>query len=339
LAPPRPPRRQVSTPRSRRPVALLVLGFALIAAAVIGIVSATRGDNGPLFATKDSLAVIDPGNNRVVADVPIGGTPRGVAVGAHDIWTANAGEGTVTKVDPKSLKARTIGLGVAATDLVETAGEVWVATGVDNSVIRIDARSGGVLENIPLSRDLESSAYAIAAGGGAVWVASGNELSSIDPSTHKIVRRWRGGSGINDLAINAGSVWLATSSEQVFRLSTTQLRPNAGAELGQIPASLVIGNGSVWVAAPAPHGPKAAVWQLDERTARVTDTIPFGSPSGFPPTLQLAYGEGSIWVASYDDGRLVRIDPEDGQITAIIKVGGHPSGVAVGAGRVWVTVS
>jgi YVTN family beta-propeller protein len=311
----------------------------LIAAAVIGIVSATRGDNGPLFATKDSLAVIDPGNNRVVADVPIGGTPRGVAVGAHDIWTANAGEGTVTKVDPKSLKARTIGLGVAATDLVETAGEVWVATGVDNSVIRIDARSGGVLENIPLSRDLESSAYAIAAGGGAVWVASGNELSSIDPSTHKIVRRWRGGSGINDLAINAGSVWLATSSEQVFRLSTTQLRPNAGAELGQIPASLVIGNGSVWVAAPAPHGPKAAVWQLDERTARVTDTIPFGSPSGFPPTLQLAYGEGSIWVASYDDGRLVRIDPEDGQITAIIKVGGHPSGVAVGAGRVWVTVS
>ena len=72
---------------------------------------------------------------------------------------------------------------------------------------------------------------------------------------------------------------------------------------------------------------------------RVTDTIPFCSPSGFPPTLQLAYGEGSIWVASYDDGRLVRIDPEEGQITAIIKVGGHPSGVAVGAGRVWVTVS
>lgn len=122
----------------------------------------------------------------------------------------------MTKIDPKSLESSTIGLGVAATDLVEAAGEVWVATGVDNSVIRIDARSGGVLGRIPISRDLESSAYAITAGGGAIWVGSGNELYSIDPSTHKIALRWRGGGGINDLAINAGSIWLATSAEQVF---------------------------------------------------------------------------------------------------------------------------
>jgi hypothetical protein len=35
----------------------------------------------------------------------------------------------------------------------------------------------------------------------------------------------------------------------------------------------------------------------------------------------------------------VRIDPASGNITKVIHVGGHPSGIAAGDGKVWVTVS
>ena len=44
-------------------------------------------------------------------------------------------------------------------------------------------------------------------------------------------------------------------------------------------------------------------------------------------------------MTSYDAGTVTRIDPVTGNVVATIPIGGHPSGIAVGANRVWVTVS
>jgi DNA-binding SARP family transcriptional activator/DNA-binding beta-propeller fold protein YncE len=333
-----------SQPAGRRAngrLALIVLlGALLLAAAIFGIVRATGGEGGPILATKNSLAVIDPHSDRVVKVIPIGATPRGVTVGTHSVWTANAGEGTVSEIDPKKLRVvQTIGLGLAATDLVEASGEVWVATGSDNNIVRIDARSGGILARAKISRDQFASAYAIAAGANAVWVGSGSDIFKIDPSSHELVGRWPYGGGINDVAVGGGSVWLVSSAETVARVSGTTVRPTGEASIGVIPTALAIGGGSIWVAAPAPYGSHAAVWRFDPITARVTQTTTLGKVVGYPPTLEIAFGEGALWVASYDAGTVTRLDPVTGNLVATIRIGGHPSGIAVGAKRIWVTVS
>jgi YVTN family beta-propeller protein len=342
----RPPRTRVrSRPTvkrvNRRFALLALLGLVLLSAAIAGIVRATGGDSGsPILATKNSLAVLDPHSDRVVKVIPIGATPRGVTVGAHSVWTANAGEATVSQIDPKELRVvRTVGLGLAATDLVEARGVVWVATGSDNNLVRIDARSGGVLARAKISQDLSASAYAVAAGADAIWVGSGNDLFKIDSSSHELVGRWHYGAGINDVAVSGSSVWFASSSETVARVSGATLRPTGETTLGVIPTALAIGDGSIWVAATDPFDPHAAVWRLDPVTARVTQTTKLGKVVGYPPTLDIAFGEGALWVASYDAGTVTRLDPATGSIVATIRIGGHPSGIAVGANRVWVTVS
>lgn len=344
LTPTAPSPRVRSRPRvgrtNRRLALLALLGALLLAAAVLGIVRATGGDAGPILATKNSLAVVDPHSNRVVDVIPIGATPRGVTVGAHFVWTANAGEGTVSEIDPKKLRVvQTIGLGLAATDLAETSGEVWVATGSDNTLVRIDARSGGVLGKAKISSDLAASAYTIAADSDGVWVGSGGDFIKIDPVSHDVVSRWPYGGGINDIAVNGNAVWFASSAETTVRMSARTVRPTGYATLGVIPTGLAIGGGSVWVAASAPSGSHAAVWRLDPVTARVTQTTTLGEVVGVPPTLEIAFGEGALWVASYDAGTVTRLDPVTGNIVATIQIGRHPSGIAVGAGRVWVTVS
>jgi DNA-binding SARP family transcriptional activator len=342
LASPQTPPSQPSTPARRRRRRVFALAAALlIAGAAVAIVYATAGGTDtPIVATKNSLAVIDPGKNRVVDVVPIGATPRGIAVGKSHVWTANAGEGTVTEVDPVGPSVvQTIGIGTAATDLVEAAGQLWVVTGSDNTLVRVDARSGGVLGSTKISPDPTASAYAIAASPGAVWVASGDTVYKINPVTEQpVARRRHVGAGINDIAVHAGSVWLATSVEVIFRLATSDLRYRGETNLGEISVSLAIARGSVWAAGSSPHGPTAALWRLDEQTARVTQTVQLGA-SGFPPSAQVAYGEGSIWVATWDDGNVVRVNPENGAILSRIHVGGHPWGIAVGHGKVWVTVS
>jgi DNA-binding SARP family transcriptional activator/streptogramin lyase len=341
LNPPARPRRRRPETRRRFGLIGVVAGLALVGAVIGGAVYASRGTDSPPVVTPNSLAVVDPAKNRLVDVVPLGNTPGGVAVGRDAVWAANAGDGTVTRIDLQTLKeVQTLGIGEAATDLIEVAGSVWVATGNDNSLVRIDARSGGKIERLALSRDRASAAYSLTAGGKVIWVSSGNNLIEIDAHTGAIVSRWHGPAGINDMAVIAGSLWLVNSAEQVVRLSARKPDRASVTTLGVIGTSIAVGYGSVWVAAEAPYGPQMALWRLEPTTNRLMQTIPFGtSRPGYPPTLAVALGGGSVWVATFDDGNLVRVNPYTGTVLKTIHLGGHPSGVAFGANRVWVTVS
>ena len=85
------------------------------------------------------------------------------------------------------------------------------------------------------------------------------------------------------------------------------------------------------------------------QTLHVTQTIPLAKsrppltiPLGKSPPpgeyFGLATGDGAVWVTDNDQGTLLRIDPATGVIVSTIRVGGHPRGIAVGAGRIWVSL-
>jgi YVTN family beta-propeller protein len=338
-------RRAARPPSARPPRRLALLGLAgavLLTGAAFGVVHAFDGSTSPIVVTPNSVAVIDPGGNRVVKVLPVGNTPRGVAVGRDYVWVANSADGTVSQIDIEKLQlVKTIGIGAQATDLVEAHGRVWVTTGIDNGVVPIEARSGGVHETIRLSKDPTASAFAVTAGAGVLWVASGEQLLKLDPSTETAAPNPQTSTcchGIHDLAFGEGAVWLADTSQYVMRISPRG-DITGGRELGVIPTALAIGYGAVWVALPDPTRPAAALWELDPATVRVTHTITFGKGTSVLLSLDVAIGAGSVWVTNYDDGTLVRIDPKTLTVVKTIHLGSHPSGVTFGADRVWVTVS
>jgi YVTN family beta-propeller protein len=80
---------------------------------------------------------------------------------------------------------------------------------------------------------------------------------------------------------------------------------------------------------PAPN----TVVRLDPETGTVTGGVGVGTtPTG------LAFGEGSLWVANFDDKTVQAIDAD--ALTASPAKGGvlsNPTGIAVGGGAVWVT--
>jgi peptide/nickel transport system substrate-binding protein len=53
----------------------------------------------------------------------------------------------------------------------------------------------------------------------------------------------------------------------------------------------------------------------------------------------VALGAGSVWVANSGDGTVTRIDPSTDKPLATITVGGSPQAIAVAGGRAWVTVA
>jgi len=63
-----------------------------------GVVVALTDGSGSVTVLADSVAVVDPETGKVVADVPIGGRPIGIAVGGGAVWVANADDQTVSRI-------------------------------------------------------------------------------------------------------------------------------------------------------------------------------------------------------------------------------------------------
>ncbi len=53
----------------------------------------------------------------------------------------------------------------------------------------------------------------------------------------------------------------------------------------------------------------------------------------------IAVGAGGVWVADSEDDAVVRIDPTTQSVTRTIAVGRSPAGIAIGAGSIWVADS
>ena len=116
-----------------------------------------------------------------------------------------------------------------------------------------------------------------------------------------------------------------------------RLDPRTGEEVAEIPLKFFyadstrvgVGAGSVWVSGAGVET------RIDPETNRVVDRIPVDSPTG------LAFGHGSVWVSSAQNGTVSRVDPQTGEVAAKIEVGEGAVDIATdeSSGDVWVACS
>jgi YVTN family beta-propeller protein len=99
---------------------------------------------------------------------------------------------------------------------------------------------------------------------------------------------------------------------------------------GAIAAAVVLATGGK--SAPIRAVPINSLARIDANTGRLKGSIPVG----VRPTA-VAVGEGSLWVANFDEQTVSRVDPATRKELTRIPAGGAPTGLAVGGGFVWVT--
>jgi YVTN family beta-propeller protein len=73
---------------------------------------------------------------------------------------------------------------------------------------------------------------------------------------------------------------------------------------------------------------------IDPTSDRLVGQVPLGVRSG-----QVAVGEGAVWVANAEEGKVSRVDPASRRVVQRISVGREPAGVVAGGGAVWVANS
>jgi YVTN family beta-propeller protein len=339
-----PPREEPAPPPRfpRRAAIGLAAGSAVaLAAAVVLIAGSGSGDKASVPVAADSLAAIDVHSNRVVSDVPVGGTPTAVSAGAGAVWVLNSDNETISRVDPATRTARTFGTGATPTDLAAGAGGLWVGNGgrshgqfvgpVATTVSQIDGGTNAVRRTVSLPRPRGSvsnlNADHIAIGAGGIWVVNADySVSRLDPRTGESAAQVR---TVDAEAIAAGDagVWSRNSDLTVTRLDRPGLRIRlAATSLG----GLAVGAGSVWVTAPY----DGTLWRVDPDPYPVERTIAVGDGAS-----AVAFGAGAVWVANPLRGTVTRVDPASNRVTATVRVGGTPRDLAVAGDRVWVSVA
>jgi YVTN family beta-propeller protein len=270
-----------------------------------------------------------PGSlGRVVATIPVGAGPADVLVSQDVVWVANAGQGTVSRIDPATnTVTTTIQVGRNPVRLVAGFGSIWVANQTEQTISRIDARSGRLLATISTPTLWPNQ---LAVGADSVWAIAGAVLHRIDPVTNKAVvieADWELVGG--GLTVAGGRVWLSgiavTGVQTIVRVD-----PATNRKADTVPTAsegeLAVGGGSVWHAGTATQ----TIYRLDPRSGRTQAEIPIGMVA-----KHLTAADGSLWVGS-DSGRVTRIDLATNTVTGTFQVNGRAPAVAVGHGAVWI---
>jgi YVTN family beta-propeller protein len=188
----------------------------------------------------------------------------------------------------------------------------------------IDAHDAAVTEQHPIG----TSAGAVVAGAGSVWVAAPREgtVARIRPGTDRVDTIDVGGAPIG-LAYGAGALWVAVGDAD----AVVQVDPRTD----RVVQPIRVGNGLRAVAADA-H----AVWAataLDGDVVRIS--LDSGhitgrtSVGGQPAALTVT--DGAVWVATEESDRAIHLDAT-GTVVAGIGVGHGPCAITAGLGAVWV---
>ena len=101
----------------------------------------TRDSGGLSSVSANSVGVIDPASNKLVAEVPVGIDPQAIATGLGGVWVTNVEDETVSRIDPTDTTARdaTITVDGYPSDLAVGGGTVWVALGPLAQLQRINS--------------------------------------------------------------------------------------------------------------------------------------------------------------------------------------------------------
>jgi streptogramin lyase len=245
------------------------------------------------------------------------------------------------RLEPRTVRLRTIGIPGAPRELAVGLGAVWVAAE------RSDAAGAAILRIHPKTRRVVAAIRApgksvvagLAVGAGAVWatdLALGQVLR-IDPATNRIVARiplptapFRPFA----IAVGEGAVWVTVPTNVKGAVVRIDPKTNKAAErpieVGYGPNAIAVGAGGVWVTNTNVAG--GSLMRIDPKRGRVVAKLLAGRSPG-----AAAVGERAVWVPLEAGTSVVRIDPSSNQLDTTTPLSGGVGRLAAGLGSIWLT--
>ena len=346
---------------------LVLVGGATAAALLAWRTAAAK----PVLPAANSLAVIDPRSDSVVGDLRLTFVPGGVVAGGDQIWVLDSAGRTATAVDAATLSVqRTVGVDVTNGGRPDVGAHwaggrtEWVvgAGAVDQLSVDDPASSRISLWN-PISEAGQAASdkcRAFVTGvGSTVFVSEGRRFAVLDGRSGSVLRtltlpavpnlasetcygvRYVGGHllAVRDPDESLGYLDPTTGTFVLIASGIIGNRSQSvAAYLSGAATVWSAGFGSAWIANSADVASgvrsRATLSRLDLGSAEVlTKTVVGQSVAGL-----VSDPKSGVWFLDGAVEQLVGVDPRSDQPFARIPLRHFPSSIAVGHGRIWVTL-
>jgi len=261
------------------------------------------GSTGP-----NAVHRINPRTNELVATVELAGEPcSGLAVGFGSVWVPLCGKpSTLAKVDAtRNVVSAIFQAGPAGSEggVTVSTDSVWLITGKDGSLARIDPDTGTVRQTVRVP----AGSYNPRFYEGRVWVtrADGAEITAVDATTGAVLGTTRTGPGPRFLTSGAGSVWTLNQGDGTLtRIDVHTRQPTQTIALGTPGhgGDITFAAGLVWTTMW--KVPLSAVDTASGRTVLLCQWVGPGGDS-------LGIGHDAIWLTDYHGGTISRLQLQD----------------------------
>jgi YVTN family beta-propeller protein len=332
----------------RRPTARVLLVIVALAApaTVTGVaLRSTRAAAAPPAATvtlayatsfrANTVSVIDTATNKVVATIPVGSGPEGVAFTPDGtrVYVPNELSGTASVIDTATntvfatVPVGTMPFGVAVTP---DGTRVYVTNQSSNSVSVIDTATNTVTATLLVGAG--PYGVAVTPDGSQAYVANqlDGTVSVIDTATETVTATVTVGTNPSLLAVtpDGSHAWVTNlGSATVSVIDTSTNAVTATVPAGTNPRGVAFtANGTHAYIADA--NSSGTVTVVDTATDTVADTINVGQ---FSAIVALSPDGGQAYVTDSGSSILSVIDTATNTVTATIPIGQNPAGVAVAA--------
>jgi DNA-binding beta-propeller fold protein YncE len=258
--------------------------------------------------------------------IPVSDGPCGVAVGFGYIWVASDRAGTLSRVDPRTNRVRTVRVGTTACWLTAGAGGIWVARYGPGVLVRVDPKT---LRKSTIKVGPNPEGVAVAAG--SVWVTGFDDgtLRRVDPVRRKVVETLHLGGVTAGLAVASRSLWIGFGREATA-IARLDLRTHELTRIDvghQTPDRISTDGRSLWVSA------QDTVVRVDPQTNRVVARFALGGTFAQGTSA----GDGAIWIPNKERNTITRFDPRTNRVAAVLRAGPGAIAATAGFGTVWVT--
>jgi YVTN family beta-propeller protein len=328
----------------RRRRAIVAAGVVVLAATTVAIVLASRDGGGgsaaqgPVLPTGDGLAAIRADGKRIASFTGADTAPSNIAVGEGSVWVLNTADEGVSRVDPRTgAVIRTFEPRGRPTDIAAGAGALWIGSGpgATHRVSRVDPATGETMHTERLPRRGEEGGPTegfprIAVGEGAVWAINPDDtVSRLDPASgRRVAVVPHDGEGASALAAGDVGVWVLSGLNGIARIDPRTNRMHEPIELGSNRLmAIAVGGGAVWATSE-----EGLLWRVEPGQPPI-EPIDVGAGVRY-----VAFGDGAVWVANWNDSTVSRVDPATNQVTASVPVGAAQA-LAAGDGAAWVSVA
>lgn len=275
-----------------------------------------------------SVSRIDPSTNRVISTIHTGGQPGYMTVSPGAVWvtesgSTSGGDGhTVVRIDPATNRVTArIRVGALPEGIAMAGSLLWVANHHSGTLSALNPTSGRVVDTVavvkvplahPPSLLFRSTGQGVAGTPTALWVGVPifNGVMRLNPATGRIVSITPvdlSNGACGGLAADANSVFVSAGgcgdsvvhidahTDRVTRTMSLPVPPGGG-----VSDPVLTGDGGAWVVAG--H----TLTHLNAAGASVSETalpIPIKAPNG------LLSAAGSLWLTSFDNSNLYRVQP------------------------------